>query len=319
LRPNKGLYHMSTEVSAFYTREIYNDALWQRLGEPASLDDYLLKAQIMDYEATRAEFEGFSIMWSAERPATGLIYWMLNNAWPSLHWNLFDYYLRPAGSYFGAKVGTKREHIAYEYVKKDIWLINHSIDLAGPRTVEVEIIDLEGSSLFSETKEVDTVPNVSKSILDISDALGEITGVVFLRLILSSEEGVLSRNVYWLADTIDTLEWDDSTWYYTPVTEYADLTALNDLQVAELSVSVPSSFQTGGTRVVTLENLSNVPAFFVRLHLVDGEGEDVLPVFWSDNYVTLWPNETLELQVESDGGSVIQVTGMNIESSETLV
>lgn len=113
--PNKGLYHMSTNVSSFYTREIYNTALWKSYGAPTSLEDYLLKAQMADYEATRAEYEAYVSRWNAERPATGLIYWMLNNAWPSLHWNLFDYYLRPAGSYFGTKVAGRMEHVVFDY------------------------------------------------------------------------------------------------------------------------------------------------------------------------------------------------------------
>jgi exo-1,4-beta-D-glucosaminidase len=92
---------MSTAVSQFHDRSIYNDGLYHRYGAPMSLEDYVLKAQMMDYEATRAQFEAYSAMWSAERPATGAVYWMLNNAWPSLHWNQFDYYLHPAGSYFG--------------------------------------------------------------------------------------------------------------------------------------------------------------------------------------------------------------------------
>ena len=96
---------MSTNESQFYDRRIYDRGLYNRYGKPSSLEDYLLKAQMMDYEATRAEYEGYSVNWNYGPPATGLIYWMLNNAWPSLHWNQFDYYLHPGGSYFGTKVG----------------------------------------------------------------------------------------------------------------------------------------------------------------------------------------------------------------------
>lgn len=78
--PEKGLFHMSTNVSQFYTRTIYNEGLWKRYGEPSSLEDYLRKAQIMDYETIRAEYEAFASRWSEEHPATGMIYWMLNNA-----------------------------------------------------------------------------------------------------------------------------------------------------------------------------------------------------------------------------------------------
>lgn len=71
-KPKKGLFHMSSNVSSFYDRSIYNDALYNRYGEPTSLEDYLLKAQIMDYEATRAEYEGFASLQDAHHPATGV-------------------------------------------------------------------------------------------------------------------------------------------------------------------------------------------------------------------------------------------------------
>ncbi|KAI0395814.1 glycoside hydrolase family 2 protein [Xylariaceae sp. FL0594] len=373
--PHKGLYHMSTNVSSFYNRKIYNDALWARYGAPTSLDDYLLTAQIMDYEATRSQFEAVSAFWNKERPATGLIYWMLNNAWPSLHWNLFDYYLHPAGAYFGAKAGARLEHVAYDYVGKSVYLINHSIDRSGPRTVTVDVVDKAGRTLYRAAKVVVTEPNTSKSVLDLSAPLASIADVVFLRLTLTrprprpwtetesreeSETGTgpgagtgttLSRNVYWLSKNIDTLDWENSDWIFTPVTQYADFKSLNELGRANVSVStisrpvaagpiinptfdsdpdfdldsnpgdeIDSSSTTTTTKTTTatalvLENHSSIPAFFVRLNLVDKVGNDVLPVFWSDNYVTLFPHEKLVLEVQGKGAAAIQVSGKNVESA----
>lgn len=316
--PSKGLYHMSTEGSSFYTREIYNEGIWNRYGAPTSLDDYLLKAQITDYEATRAQFEGFAAKWSAERPATGLIYWMLNNAWPSLHWNLFDYYLSPAGAYFGAKIGARVEHVAYDYLKKDVYLINHSISRRGVRKIAIDAIDLEGKVLFHKTKETKTNPNASKSVLNLSSALKNVTDVVFLRLTLLDGHRALSRNVYWLAGTIDELNWDGSSWYHTPVEDFADFTALDGLRPAKVSVEVPRlNDGAGGESTVVLENHSSVPAFFVRLNLIDKHGDDVAPVFWSDNYVTLWPHERLELTVRGRGGHGVHISGKNVASART--
>jgi exo-1,4-beta-D-glucosaminidase len=71
-RPTKGLFHMSTNVSSFFDRSIYNEALFTRYGKPSSLDDYLLKAQVMDFEATRSEFEAYAARKNAEHPSTGV-------------------------------------------------------------------------------------------------------------------------------------------------------------------------------------------------------------------------------------------------------
>ncbi|KAB5551034.1 glycoside hydrolase family 2 protein [Coniochaeta sp. 2T2.1] len=319
--PNASLWHMSAQDSSFATREIYNLGLYHRHGAPTSLDDYLIKAQMMDYEATRAEYEAYSALWSAARPATGLIYWMLNPAWPNLHWSLFDFYLHPAGAYFGTKVGARLEHVAYDYVKRGVYLINHSLDRTGARTVEWEVLGLDGKSVAKGTVATTTEPNKSKSVAtDLSKALGGVKDVVFLKLVLSDGKTVLSRNVYWLAKTVDTLDWEGSSWYHTPVSKFADFTALSKLQAAQVETTVSPGSGSGGGLKVVLHNKAAVPAFFVRANLVDAAGGDVNPVIWSDNYVTLWPGETLELDVQFEGKAAkVQVSGRNVVKGEAAV
>jgi len=49
----------------------------------------------MTYDGQRAMFEAYARK-QIHFPR-GVIQWMLNNAWPSLIWHLYDYYLVPAG------------------------------------------------------------------------------------------------------------------------------------------------------------------------------------------------------------------------------
>lgn len=316
--PNANLFHMSTNVSSFYDRTIYNNALWTRYGPPTSLDDYLLKAQIMDYEATRSEFEAYSAQWNATRPATGVIYWMLNNAWPSLHWNLFDFYLHSGGAYFGTKIGSRQEHVAYDYVQRSVWLINHSVQKTGRRSIEVETLSLDGKPLTRNTLTVDTEPNSSREISKVA-SLENQSDVVFLRLLLKDDrDAVLSRNVYWIAPNIDKLDWANSTWYVTPVTKYADYKSLQNLKPADVSVTLAKQNGPCDRLVAHVKNHSDVPAFFIRLNLVDSDGDDIVPVVWSDNFVTLWPGEQIQLEASHYGqvGNVaVGVSGGNIQAN----
>ena len=324
--PDKGLYHMSTNVSSFYTRSIYDEALFKRYGPPTSLDDYLLKAQMADYEATRAQFDAYTSRWSAERPATGLIYWMLNNAWPSLHWNLFDYYLHPAGSYFGVKAALRNvaarqdnhESVVFDYKSHDIYYVNRGLEVTthnDTRTIDVDIIDLAGTTVFQdEFSDWDNTAeaNVGKRLGHLS-ALDNITSVVLLRLTLNSpnHESVLSQNTYWLAPQADVLDWDNSTWYHTPVTSFANFTALSTMEDAKIVVRGLGDY-------LQIENTGDVPAVFVRLNLVDADGKDVVPVVWETNYFTLWPRETLAVGVSGFGDLDVddlrvQIDGRNVK------
>ncbi|ESA41814.1 exo-beta-D-glucosaminidase, variant [Neurospora crassa OR74A] len=408
--PNKDLFHMSsTETSSFRNRRIYNTGLWNRWSAPTSLEDYVQKSQITDYEATRAQFEGYAANWgNSQRPATGMIYWMLNGAFPSLHWSIWDYYMHPAGAYFGAKVGSRIEHVAFDYVKKSVVLINRSLDKEGPRSVDIEIIDPTGKTLYTKTVKTTTEPNTSREITSLASAFEDIKDVVFLRLVLSgtspkdsdtspknsnpssdvlsnpssssskntelkalsnpsskasnpssdvlsnpssssnanpssssssnpsssarnTEHKVLSSNTYWLSSTLDTLSWDNSNWYYTPVSEYSDYTALNKLPAANVSVSVTalskghSEYESSKVQV-TLENHSSFPAFFISLNLVNKEGQDVVPVIWDDNYLTLWPREKATVQVGTLEGAelvhaaaAVKVAGKNLKGMTVMV
>ncbi|KAJ5241801.1 Exo-beta-D-glucosaminidase [Penicillium citrinum] len=320
-KPEEGLYHMSSKESSFNTRSIYNKGLFSRYGKPINLEDYVLKCQMADYEATRAQFEAYSAHQNASRTATGLVYWMLNSAWPNLHWQLFDYYLSPMGSYFGTKVGSRMEHVAYDYGNEDIWLINHSIDSKGDRQVSVDLIDMNGKKVSSSRIKTQTSPTSSKQLQSVS-GLEKIKDPAFLRLILEDGKGkhVISRNVYWLSSKPDILDWSNSTWYSTPVTEYADYTKMHSLKSASVKVKITSSnskTQDGWTsRNIELENKSPVPAVFVNLNAIDSQGNVIAPVYWSDNYITLWPHEKINLSVQFEGNLTswsVNILGRNVK------
>jgi len=316
--PNKGLFHMSTNTSSFHTRQIYNDALYSRFGAPTSLADYLLKAQAMDFEATKAQFEAYLTRWSTsiDRPATGLIYWMLNSAWPSLHWNLFDYYLHPAGAYFGLKSALSRlEHVVFDHANQSVYIVDRRLAPNAPedrkRTVDIEVMGLDGKMQVKRSVDTYTELNSARRVTDVP-GLSNRTAPVLLRLQLKSYDRTLSQNTYVLATGTDVLDWEGSTWYHSPVTEYSSFWGLGNMSRADVDVSVVG-------RRVRLQNRSKVPAVFVRLNLVDGRGEDVVPVVWSENYVTLWPGEgrDVDVQFRIGGGGVkgmkVEVGGWNVE------
>ena len=105
--PQGRQFHASAAWSTFANIAPFDIALAKRYGAPKSLDDYVAKSQLENYDNVRAQFEAFNARMDAAKPSTGVIYWMLNNAWPSLHWHLYDYFLNPAGAYFGARTGQR--------------------------------------------------------------------------------------------------------------------------------------------------------------------------------------------------------------------
>jgi exo-1,4-beta-D-glucosaminidase len=117
------------------------------------------------------------------------------------------------------------------------------------------------------------------------------------------------------------LDWEKSNWYTTPTATYADFTALKQLPKVKLNVSSRSE-RKGDEEVthVAIENPNRNLAFFVRLKVDKGTGgEEILPVLWQDNYLSLMPGEKREItatyRVRDLGGKnpTIEVSGWNVE------
>jgi exo-1,4-beta-D-glucosaminidase len=276
--------------------DIFTEALQKRLGVATGVEDYARKAQLMAYDGERAMFEAYG---RNKFNSTGVIQWMMNNAWPSMIWHLYDYYLRPGGGYFGAKKACEPLHIQYSYDDRSVVVVNNYFQGFKGLTASAGIFNLDASPQFSQEAVLDAAANASRRVLTLPAPAG-LSPTYFLLLTLKDPAGrTLSRNFYWLSTRAETLGEPiaGSDWYYTPTRQFADFTALGQLPPAELKVSAASerNGQEETTRV-RLENPGRAPAFFVRLKVTAGRnGEEILPVLWEDNYVSLLPGEKREI------------------------
>jgi exo-1,4-beta-D-glucosaminidase len=130
--------------------------------------------------------------------------------------------------------------------------------------------------------------------------LAHLSPTYFVELDLTkAHDKLVSRNVYWLSTHPDELDWKKSTWYITPVTRYADFSALE--QMPATTVEVSAATRRAGVNDITTVTIrnpakSNHVAFFQHLSIRRGaNGAPVLPVTWNGNDVTLWPGESITL------------------------
>jgi exo-1,4-beta-D-glucosaminidase len=224
---------------------------------------------------------------------------MLNNAWPSMIWHLYDYYLRPGGSYFGTKKAGEPLHVQYSYDDRSIAVVN---DLQQPFTrlkVKAEVFDLALAPKFTKEATIDVGADAVVRAIAMPSTIDGLGTTYFVRLTLTDAGGTLrSRNFYWLSTRDDVIDWKGTKWYYTPTKRHADLTALAKLPATTLTVSARSADGPEAASIVTIENTGKALAFQVRLKMIDGRsGEEQLPVFWEDNYFELFPGEKREVRV----------------------
>src|SRR4030095_12374668 len=130
-------YHAGGE--RFTTVNVFTDALNRRYGAATSLEDYERKAQAAAYDGERAMFEAYG---RNKYTSTGVIQWMLNNAWPSMIWHLYDYYLRPGGGYYGTEKACEPLHVQYSYDDGTVSVVNDRQDGRRGLKVSAQVYDL---------------------------------------------------------------------------------------------------------------------------------------------------------------------------------
>jgi len=305
----------------------FNESMDAIYGPPKGLDDYLRKSQAMAYDGERAMFEAYG---RNKYQSTGVIQWMLNNGWPSMMWHLYDYYLQPAAGYFGTKKACEPLHIQYSYDDRSVVVINSVNRNFAALTAEASMYDFNLRRLFFRKM---NLASPAESVQRLFEIPGENIGtdVHFVRLAITDKRGhVQSTNFYWLPKKLFTYDWSTESEkkhpYYTGVTNFEDLTMLNQLRRAHLDVSASDRRHPGGEDIrVQIHNPSKNLAFQIHLAIVDEKsGEEILPVLWEDNYFSLMPAESRAVVAHyasgiNAGHLRLEVDGWNSDAKTTVV
>jgi exo-1,4-beta-D-glucosaminidase len=296
----------------FTNLKVLDEAMLDVYAKPASAADYERMAQTMAYDSERAMFEAYA---KNKYFSTGVIQWMLNNAWPSMIWHLYDYYLDADAGYFATKKACEPVHIQYSYDDRSIVVVNSTYKPVEGLHASIDVHGLKWNELFSTTMPVRSAADSSQRLISIPENiyLGP-ERIFFIDLKLSDAAGrVVSRNFYWVPGTLTTFDWERTEYTHTPALRHEDLAALTTLPQAQ----VEATAEIDGRKIcLHLKNSSNELAFQVRAAARTASGGLIAPVFWSDNWVELTPGESTELTAQLPEGlaeaPIIQVDGWNI-------
>ena len=265
-------YHDACEDNGKYS--LYDVAIRRRYGEPKDLADYALKAQLVNAENYRAIFE--AVNQAAERTA-GVILWKGNPAWPSVGWQIYDWYLRPNAGYYFIKRACEPLHIQLNIVDGSVWAINATRQDRTGLEARLRLYDLT----FLKTGEFNaavSVPALSSREIRVDNPVKLLPGGSgFVALSLHDKGKIVSNNFYWLSGN-------------------GDFKFLSALPQARVQASIKREVRDGLPAVkVRLKNNGPGPAFFISLRMAGKEGREILPSFWTDNYVSILPGESTEI------------------------
>lgn len=267
----------------WHPHDAFNKHMQAQLGASDSLEDYVRKAQMMNYVDYRAIFEGFNQhLWA---PNGGRLLWMTQPAWPSMLWGIISSDYDTQASYYATRKACEPLHVQMDLSNGDIAVVNTTREPLLNAVVAMDVFSLGGKLLqhieHPAQAQSDEVTVVSR--LDLAPLMGD--SAVLVRLELRDSSGrLLSRNVYWRAAT------------------EADYRSLNTMAQAEISATVRllDGRDEAGERTVQilLKNQGTAPSLETKLVLENSKGRELLPVYFSDNYISLMPGEEQTVTVK---------------------
>lgn len=248
----------------------YRDHL-ERFGEVKDIETYCKYAQVVNYDQYRSFMEGWgSHLWDWY---TGILIWKTQNPWTSLRGQMYDWYLDVNASLYGTRKGCEPLHAFYNPVARRAELLNTSLIDQRGLTVTARIYDAKGTVRWEKETKSDALANTVNPLFDIP-VPEDMEGVYFLSLSTKPDES----NIYWLT---------------TLVNDFSGLTRLPASR-PELKASLQQK-DSAYTGTVSLRSDDKI-SFFNRIKVFDKQtGKRILPVHYSDNYITLMPGEEQEI------------------------
>ena len=281
---------------------LYPGVLAKRYGDIANLADFVRKAQLANYEAFRAMYEGREAQ--LFHPTTGVITWMSHPAQPSFVWQLYHYDLEPNASLFAVKKATEQQHAMFNEATGEVQVVNELAEPIEGAKLKLTVYDLDGTVAKEHEYDV-SAQGYAATSLGAVEFPARLSAVHFLKLELQDADGkLISENFYWRA-----------------LPEHPDdLTALDTMEKVTLDAKVSRKLEVSKTLItVTLHNPSKSIALMAHLQLRRKSGERVLPVFYSDNYISLTPGESRTITMEADPKqlkgerALVVLDGWNVE------
>jgi hypothetical protein len=269
-------------------------------GEAKGIDEFCLKAQMVNMENHKAMFETF-----ASSKGNGILIWMSQSAWPSMVWQTYDYFLEQNAGYFGCKKACEPIHILWDCFTNAVKVSNNSNKSYRGLTAEAKIYNMDGTEKYSKSALLDISQDSVVNCFTLHFPEG-LSSVCFIRLKLKNNNDVLSDNFYWQG------------------ANYQDYKALSGLGKVTL-IGEATEIVTESKHMVTaiVRNPGKNVALMVRAKLLTNPSrERVLPAFYSDNYFSLLPGESKTITIEYDtrcllGGTPnLILEGWNIEGVE---
>ena len=296
-------YHDAATGNGYYDK--YYETMVNRYGEPGSMEDFSEKMQFMNATGYQGTFEAAG---SRLNDIGGIMLWKLNAAFPSVIWQIYDWYLEPNAGYYFMQNAAEPIHVQLNALNYDVTVVNRTYKTLSNLTIDANVFDIDSKLIYHQTANASMSASDVKVPFSLKSILAESQKLNFVVLNLKDEKGkVISHNTYWLSA-------DDN---------YKALNSMKKTTI-ETTVIKKEQVKTETRWTIKFTNNSNQLAFFIHPQL-QSDGEEVLPCFWSASYFSLAPGESIQVTVGTSSkllntnNQQILIKGWNVENQKIAI
>lgn len=274
----------------------FNAIIEKGFGKPQSAKEFTDLAQWVNYDGYRGMFESRSLN------RKGLLLWMTHPAWPSMVWQTYDYYFEPTAAYFGCMKANEPLHIQWNAATDVVEVVNYSAGEHPSLIAKAQVINTDGSVAWEKQTTINSKEDTTVECFGL-EFPAEVSSAHFIKLWLYDGENIVSDN------------------FYIRGTEEGNYQAIAQMPKVTLSTEVTTNKADNGewSGNVVIKNASDTPALMIRINVVgEKDGDQILPMFYSDNYFSLLPGEERHIDirwkdVDTRGNAPkVVVTGYNV-------
>ena len=240
--------------------------------------------------------------------AGGIMLWKLNAAFPSVVWQIYDWFLMPNAGYYFIQNACKPVHVQFNRDDSTVVVINRPYNQLRSFEVTADIYSEKSKLIGHKEVSVDLNASEIKECFSLAGVLKDSEELTFILLRLKDASGALvSANTYWISRD-------------------GNFKGMKDMPVSELKVGVLEYTRDGAEATCRLQftNPGLYLASFINPQ-VRIAGEEILPSYWSDNYFTLKPKESVvvtvrfPLEYSAIGKPELRIEGWNVKMEDTLL
>ena len=239
------------------------------------------------------------------KTTTGVLTWMSHPAQPSFVWQLYHYDLEPNAALYAVKKAAETVHVQFNEENRGIEVVNNRPEALKAVNVNVLIYRFDGTLDSHESYPVAQVPGSTTIKAAQIDVSARITPLYFIKLNLTDANGNL------LSTNFD--------WQHVAQDQFDGLIRIFP-ESSSMPKRAPAHEGDKTLLTVTLRNNTSNVALLSHLQLHQKKsGRRVLPVFYSDNYISLVPGESSTISIEAatkdlqGDQPLVEVDGFNVD------